>query len=138
MFFLPSIVISFLVANTIYIIIKLIFLTDRNIVQAKRQVSYIAAENCATNVRRSIVTKHVLFFIFGLIFILIFWMMLSSFSAVFHNSQIILLECVAISFGIALVYPFFYNIIPYIFRFCALSCKNMECIYNFSKFLQVL
>ena len=139
-YFLPSIAISFGVANIITILIKFIFLTERNIVQIRYQVTYSAADRVFENVRRNIVIKHVIFYILGIIFLFFFWMLLSSFGAVYQNSQMILFECVLISFGISFVYPFFYNVIPCIFRFCSLSSKkrDMNCIYNFSKFLQLL
>ena len=138
-YFLPSIAISFGVANIITIIIKLIFLTERNIVQIKKQITYNAAYEVAENVKKNIVIKHVIFYIIGVIFLFFFWMLLSSFGAVYQNSQIILFECVLISFGISFVYPFFYNVIPCMFRFCSLSSKkkDMNCLYNFSKFLQI-
>ena len=119
---------------------KFIFLTERNVVQVRKQVTYSAAERVSQNVKRNIVIKHVIFYILGIIFLLFFWMLLSSFGAVYQNSQIILFECVLISFGISFIYPFFYNFIPCIFRFCSLRSKkrNMKCIYNFSKFLQLL
>ena len=139
-YFLPSIAISFGVANTIYILIKLIFLTERNIIQVRNQPSYNAAVEISSKVKKNIVIKHIIFYIAGIIFLFFFWMLLSTFGAVYQNSQIILFECVLISFGISFVYPFFYNFIPCIFRFCALNSKqkNMDCIYNFSKFLQIL
>ena len=139
-YFLPQIAISFGVSNIITIIIKLIFLTERNVVQVRIQTTYIEAEKISQNVKRNIIIKHVIFYILGIIFLFFFWMLLSSFGAVYPNSQMILFECVLISFGISFVYPFFYNFIPCIFRFCSLSGnkKDKECIYNFSKFLQVL
>ena len=139
-YFIPQIAISFGVSNIITIIIKLIFLTERNVVQVKKQVTYNEAEKISKNVKRNIIIKHVIFFILAIIFLFFFWMLLSSFGAVYPNSQMILFECVLISFGISFVYPFFYNCIPCIFRFCSLSSKkkDKDCIYNFSKFLQIL
>ena len=140
LYFLPQIAISFGIANIITIIIKLIFLTERNIIQVKEAHTYNEADKIAANVKRNIVIKHIVFYILGIIFLLFFWMLLSSFGAVFQNAQLILFENVLISFGISFIYPFFYNFIPCIFRFCALSSKkkDMSCIYNFSKFLQIL
>ena len=139
-YFIPQIAISFGIANTITLIIKLIFLTERNIIQVRNQSSYTAAIEISSKVKKNIVIKHILFYIMGIIFLFFFWILLSSFGAVYQNSQLILFEMVLISFSISFIYPFFYNIIPCIFRFCSLNSeqKNMDCIYNFSKFLQVL
>ena len=137
-YFFPQIVISFAVANSITIIIKLIFLSERNIIELRNQISYSSAVEMSCKVKRSIIRKYIMFYILGIIFLFFFWMLLSSFGAVYQNSQLILFENVLISFGISFIYPFFYNFIPCIFRFCSLSSKNMECIYKTSQFLQVL
>ena len=138
-YFIPQIAISFGIANTITIIIKLIFLTERNIIQVRNQPTYTAAIEISSKVKKNIVIKHILFYISGIIFLFFFWILLSSFGAVYQNSQLILFEMVLLSFSISFIYPFFYNIIPCIFRFCSLSSKtkSLKCIYNFSKFLQV-
>ena len=138
-YFIPQIAISFGIANTITIIIKLIFLTERNIIQVRNQPSYSAAIEISSKVKKNIVIKHILFFIMGIILLFFFWMLLSSFGAFYQNSQLILFVMVLLSFSITLIYTFFYNIIPCIFRFCTLNSeqKNMDCIYNFSKFLQI-
>ena len=80
------------------------------------------------------------FFIIGLIFLFVFWLFLSSFGAVYQNTQVILIENTLISFGISLVYPFFINVIPSLFRVCAVSDgnKNSECLYKISKLLQLV
>ena len=81
--------------------------------------------------------KYTIFFILGIIFLGFFWILLSSFGAVYQNTQIFLVKNTLISFAIDMVYPFFYNIFPCIFRMISLSAKS-EYIYNFSKFLQLL
>ena len=42
-----------------------------------------------------------------------------------------------ISFGLSFVNPFFINLIPGIFRICALRAKNKNkvCLYNLSKII---
>ena len=59
LYFIPQISISFAIANIITIIIKLIFLTERNIVQVRKQVTYNAAEKVSENARRNIVIKKI-------------------------------------------------------------------------------
>ena len=81
--------------------------------------------------------KYTIFFILGIIFLGFFWILLSSFGAVYQNTQIFLVKNTLISFAIDMVYPFFYNIFRCIFRMISLSAKS-EYIYNFSKFLQLL
>ena len=140
LYFLPTSCISFAISHILTIIIKYIFLSERNINEIKLQVSSMAAYRISFKVERNIKIKYVIFFLFGLILLVIFWILLSSFGAVFQNSQIILIINTLISFGIAFIYPFFINVIPCLFRICSLSSqgKNLGCIYAFSKFLQII
>jgi hypothetical protein len=140
LYFLPTSCISFAISHILTIIIKYIFLSERNINEIKLQESSMAAYRISFKVERNIKIKYVIFFLFGLILLVIFWILLSSFGAVFQNSQIILIINTLISFGIAFIYPFFINVIPCLFRICSLSSKgkNLGCIYAFSKFLQII
>ena len=67
-------------------------------------------------------------------------LLLSSFGAVYQNSQLIVFENTLVCLAMSLIYPFFINIIPCIFRIPSLrsNSKDQQCIYNFSKFLQLL
>ena len=69
-YFLPQIAFSFAIANIITIIIKLIFLTERNIIQVRNQPSYSAAIEISSKVKKNIIIKHILFYIFGIIFLI--------------------------------------------------------------------
>ena len=74
------------------------------------------------------------------IFLVFFWMLLSSFGAVYQNTQIFIFDNTLISFGISLVFPVFFNIFPCALRICSLNSKekNSEALYNFSKILQII
>ena len=121
----PTICISFAISHIIIIIIKFIFLSERNFMELKMQPTYMAACNTINKVKKNLIIKHFFFFILGLIFLFVFWVFISSFGAVYQNTQIILLENTLIIFGIALVYPFIYNIIPCLFRLCSLNNKKL-------------
>ena len=137
MCFLPKIMIAFVVSNAISIIIKLIFLSERNIMQVKLQPSPCLAHDVSLTVKRNLVIKYIIFFIAGLIFLGFFWMLLSSFGAVFQNTQLIVFENTLICIGSSFAYPFFINIFPAIFRMCSLSSQS-EYLYKASKILQLL
>ena len=139
-FFIPKISISFIVSNICHIILKYIFLSERNLLKIRNNKTANAAQDISITVKRNLVIKYTLFFILGIIFLSFFWMLLSSFGAVYQNTQLIVFENTLICFGISLVYPFFINIIPCLFRITSLKSetKNQECLYNFSKFLQIL
>ena len=136
-YFLPKIAISFAAAYYITTIIKLIFLSERNIIQVRRQINPSAAHLISENVKRNLIIKYVIFFILGLIFLVFFWMLLSSFGAVYQNTQMFIFKNTLISFAMSLVYSCL-NLSACIFRICSLKSKNSECLYKISKFLQIL
>ena len=88
--------------------------------------------------RKCIVIKYITFFCLGLVFLFFFWYYLSSFGAVYQNTQVYIIINTSICLGISLLYPFIINILPVIFRMYALSNKNSKYIYNISKILQFI
>ena len=138
LYFIPKIVISFFASYYITTIIKIIFLSERNIIQVRRQQSQSLAYNISDKVKRNLVIKYIIFFISGLIFLVFFWMLLSSFGAVFPNTQMFIFKNALISFALSLVYPFFFSVFPCLFRSFSLKSNNSECLYKVSKFLQIL
>ena len=139
-FFIPKILISFAISYLICIIIKLIFLSERNIIKVREQPNLSIAYDFSSKVKRQLIIKYIIFFIISLIFLVFFWMLLSAFGAVYQNTQLFIFENALISFAISLIYPFFINILPCIFRIASLNSekKDNECIFNLSKFLQIL
>ena len=89
-------------------------------------------------IKKALVIKYTMFFILGLIFLVFFWFLLSSFGAVYQNTQIFIFKNALISFAMVLCYPFFINIFPSIFRAISLGINANECMFNLSKFLQIL
>ena len=135
--FLPKIIIAFFISYFICVVIKYIFLSERNILEIKKQPSLSLANNIARKVKKNLVIKYIIFFILGIIFLMFFWMLLSSFGAVFQNSQIFVFKNTLISIGISLIYPFFINIFPCIFRILSLNSKS-KYLFKFNKFLQII
>ena len=139
-YFLPKITISFFISYYITIIIKLLFLSERNIFLIRTQPTLSLASTVSDKEKRNLVIKYIIFFIGGIIFLVFFWMLLTSFGAVYPNTQMFIFKNALISFSISLFHPLFINIFPCFFRICSLSSKqkNNECMYKLSKFLQVL
>ena len=133
---LPQIIFSFLISHFINIIIKLITLTEGKINEVKRTKTFKESRDKGRSVERCIVIKNTFYFIFSISFIGFFWYYLSSFCAVYTNSQIHLIKNIFLTFCLNLIFPFIYNIIPAIIRRLSLSDKNRECIYNMNKFIQ--
>ena len=136
-YFLPKIIISFVISHFISIIIKIIFLSERNIIKVRKQQSSTKADEIAPKVKREIVIKYIIFFILGIIFLFLFWMFLSSFGAVYQNTQLTIFENTIICFVISFIYPFIINLFPSIFRTISINNKS-EYLYSFSKILQHL
>ena len=138
---LPKILIS-AIASTLFlrIILETLVLTDRNILQIKRQKTYMDAKMMEQKTLKYINIKFALFFIINFILLVLFWYYLTIFNALFANSQVYLIENTAISFAISLFYPVFWNIIPSVLRICSLGSENgdKQCIYSLSKILQVI
>jgi hypothetical protein len=82
--------------------------------------------------------KSGIFFIVSLALLVLFWFYLACFCAVYKNTQLYLIKDTLISFGNSMIYPFGLYIFPAIFRINALKGENKDCIYNFSKILQMI
>ena len=91
------------------------------------------------NLKQKLSIKFVLYFILSFIFLLFFWYYISMFGAIYRNTQFHLLKDTLVSFGLSLLYPFGIYLIPGFFRIPALSDpkKKKECLYKFSKILQI-
>ena len=139
-YILPKILYSFLIAHIISTIIKYTFLSERNILEIKRELLLNNAKEKVEKVKRTLVMKYIIFFVAGILFLIFFWYYLSSFGAVYQNTQIYLIKNTLISFVVALIYPFIINIIPGILRIISLTDnkQNRELLFKISKFLQYI
>ena len=137
-YFIPKITISFFAGYYITTILKLIFLSEGNIIQVRQEILPNSASNVSDKVRKNLVIKYTLFFILSLIFLGFFWMLLSSFGAVYPNTQMFIFKNTLISFAMSLIYPFFFNVFPCIFRMLSLKSKDSEYAYKISKYIQIL
>jgi hypothetical protein len=134
----PKSLLSFFIAHVIIISIKLIFLSERNISAIKNEEDKEVVAEMDEKVKRCLIIKYIIYYALGFLFLVLFWYYLSSFCAVYQNSQIFLFINTFVSFLISLIYPFFINIFPGIFRIYSLKSHNKSCAYNFSKCLQIL
>ena len=84
--------------------------------------------------------KLIIFFVLNFLFILFFWYYLSSFCAVFRNTQSHLFKDVLLSYLLSLLYPFGLALLPGMLRIPALSDKNKDrkMLYNISKIVQLI
>jgi hypothetical protein len=79
-----------------------------------------------------------IFFILSFLFLFIFWFYVTIFCTIYQNTQILLIKDTVISFGLSLIYPFGFYLMPGIFRILSLKdkAKNRECLYRISLLLQ--
>jgi len=137
-YFMKQIIISFIISYIINIFVKYITLSERNISELKSIKNIKNIFYKQTKIQRCLIVKYICYFIISFIFLIFFWYYLSSFCAVYQNSQIYVIKNTFISFIIALIYPFFINLFPGIFRLYSLNDKKNKrsCIYKFSQILQ--
>ena len=136
-FFLPEILCSFILSHLLYNILRAVSLSEKNIVDIKNNIQN---DKKIKQIKKLIQCKYIFFYVIGLIFLFFFWYYLSSFCAVFKNSQIYLIKNTLLSLLFSLIYPLFINIVPCTFRLISLKDlnKNKECLYKSSKFIYII
>ena len=136
-YFIPKIIISFFISYYIIVLIKYFSLSQKNLLELNNEENMNEANDKGSKIRRCLNIKYIVFYVMSFIFLTFFWYYLSSFCAVYKNSQFYAIKNTLISFGISLLYPFFFNLVPCIFRFVSLK-NNNECIYKINQIIQLL
>ena len=139
-YFMPKIIISFFISYYIITIIKYFSISQPNLLEIKNEEDYINAQNKGNKIKKFLVTKYILFFLLSFIFLGFFWYYLSSFCAVFKNSQILVIKNAVLSLVISLIYPLIFNIITCIIRLTSLKDNTSfnSCTYKASQIMQFL
>ena len=133
---LPQIIYSTLISSIILLLVKHLALTEKQIIQIKATKNSGSIKKLLLCVK----IKLIIFFPLTFLFLVLFWYYLSCFGAVYKSTQIHLLKDTLASFGISLIIPFGIYLLPGLFRIPSLSKRKnkRECLYNFSKILQLL
>ena len=138
---IPKILISAVASIVILrIMLETLILTDRNVLEVKRQLTKNQAETMKLHLLKCINIKYTIFFVINFLLLILFWFYLTCLNDTYENTQIYLIENTFISFGISLFYPFIWNIIPSLLRNSVLDRQKQDrqCIYSFSKFCQLI
>ena len=137
---IPQILYSTIISSSINIIIKTLSLSEKNILEIKKEKKINDLKNKIIKVLKCLKIKFTFFFILSFIFLVLFWYYLSCFCAVYKNTQIHLLKDTLLSFCLSLLYPFGLNLIPGFFRIPSLKDvnKNKICLYRISKIIQII
>ena len=133
---LPQIIYSSIISLVLNQILKILSLSERNILKLKSLEKDIDEESKC--IKKTINIKFILFFILSFTILLFLGFYLSCFCVVYKNTQIYLLKDTLISFGSSFITPLIINLFPGLFRIPALKSNNKRYIYNFSKILQII
>ena len=137
---IPQILYSTLASAVINMILKRLSLSETHILSIKQEKILNKAKIKALGILNFLRKQFIIFFIFSFLLMLFFWYYISSFCAVYRNTQIILIKSTMISFGLSMTYPFGLNLIPGIFRIPALRAENKdkELLYKFSQIISYI
>ena len=134
---LPQIAYSSIISIFLNMIIKLLGLSESNILKIKNAEEISDIIKTENDILKKIKIKFALFYLFSLLFLTAFWYYLSCFCGIYINTQIHLFKDSLISFATNLITPFGIYLIPSIFRILGLRKKN-KYFYRLSKILQKL
>ena len=132
---IPEIIYSMLISSTINSIVRFFSLTEKDIINTKK-----INERNLKNLLKFLKIKFIFFYIFDLLFLILFWYYLACFCAIYKNSQYYLIKDTLICFGLSLLYPFGFNLLPGIFRIPSLNGnkRKRECLYKTSTIIQII
>ena len=137
-YFFKQIIFSFFISYIFFSLIKYFSLSENNILELKNEENINRKNDKIEKVRKCLYIKYLLFYAISLVFIIIFFYYLSSFCAVYKNTQIFVVKNALISFFIFMLFPLFFSLIPCCLRMFSLKNNSNEIIYKFSKYLQLL
>jgi len=134
---LPKILYSAIISAFLNVSIKFLVLSENNILKLKQSKTKEELNQKVEQTISCLKLKFNLFYIFGIIFLIIFWYYVSVFCATYKNTQIILIEDTLFSFLVLLLYPFALYIIPSFFRILSIKNKNSPLLYKISKIISL-
>ena len=135
---IPQILYSSFISIIINTLLKMLSLSEKELVLIKQQKFTNAAIRKSKQIGTKLTIKFILFFIIGNILLLFFWYYISCFCAVYINTQVVLIKDTLISFVISMSYPFALNLFPGFLRIPALRAKNKKCLYKLSGIIALI
>ena len=137
---IPQILYSSIISLIINNLLQYLSLSEKSILNFKKHINKKDINVKSKEIQKCLNIKLNIYFLLGFLLMLFFWYFISTFCAVYSNTQIILLKNTVICFLVSMIYPIGYALLPGLFRIPALRAKNQdqECIYKFSKLLAYL
>ena len=131
---LPQIIYSAIISAVLNSLIKLIGLTEANVLKMKKMTNI---NQKFKNLFIIIKIKFTIFFIMNFLLLSLFCYYVSCFCGIYRNTQTHLLKDSLFSFITSLLTPFGIYLVPAMFRILALK-YHKKYLYRFSKLLQML
>ena len=134
---LPEKIIASLITTVLDVIIRILSLSERNIIKIKRESDINRAIILSNKIFKLLKIKFSIFFIFSFVILIFFWYYLGCFCAVYKNTQLYLLKETCTSYLLSLLYPFGVYFLVALLRICSLRSenKNKSCLYNITKWI---
>ena len=122
------------------VFIKYFSSSQRNLLKIKNEDIYNNFEEKVENTKRCLLIKYIMFYIFSFIYFILFWYYLSSFCAVFPNSQIYLIKNTFMSFVIYILFPNIFILLTCAFRIYSLREKKPinKFFFKINKIMQII
>ena len=136
----PQIFYSSIITSFLNMIIKSFALSGKRVIQLKKIKNKEEAFKKSVELYKNLMIRFNLFYFISLLLLIFFWYYVSTFCAVYQNTQIILIENTLTCFCLTLIYPFILNLLPGIFRIPALkaSNKDKESLYKIGKIIALI
>ena len=136
---LPQIVYSAIISEILDVFLSYLCLTDTLLYKIKK---YKNENNHKFIIKKELEfsrMKLIGFLLFIFVFMIFFWYLISSFCAVYKNTQIILLKDSFSSFLTSLIHPFIIYLFPTIFRIIALKYtkNNLKLLFQLSDLIPI-
>ena len=137
LFQIPNILYSTLISAVISLVIKILALSNRDMIRIKQIENLDEALKESALLLDKLILRFNLFFIICFLFMVFFWYFIAAFCAVYKNTQKILFENTLSSFALSMIYPFGLNLLPGLLRIPSLenNFKCSEILYKISKLI---
>ena len=137
---IPQILYSSIISTIINSLLQKLALSEDSFLSLKQIKNYDKAIKQCETIKKCLTIKFICFIITSFILMLFCWYYISSFCAVYTNTQSILFKDTLISMLLSMVYPFGLCLLPGLCRIPALQAENKDkkCLYKFSGFVELI
>ena len=137
---IPQLLYSTLISSSINFILKLLSLSEKQILIIKQEKNLLNVKKRTNNIIKYLKIKLAFFFVLSFLFMLFFWYFISCFCTVYKNTQNILIIDTLISFALSMIYPFVINFIPGFLRIPSLraNSKDRKYLYILSGYIALI